>query len=109
MGSLKSSLFPSSAEKTCLCAPTTHPGSFRCKFHRGTGKRHVTAYSGEVPLKGKANLTTKMKAKMTNDLLRQMIKPVKSNPDLPRKDFQPTVSRFGEIDSDGTRDIIVVP
>jgi hypothetical protein len=62
-----------------------------------------------VPLKGKANLTTKMKARTMNDLLRQMIRPVKSNLDLPRKEFQPAVSRFGEINSDGTKDVIVVP
>ncbi|CAO2822834.1 unnamed protein product [Amaranthus hypochondriacus] len=21
--------------KVCLCSPTTHPGSFRCRFHHG--------------------------------------------------------------------------
>ncbi|KAJ7943704.1 serine-rich protein-related [Quillaja saponaria] len=25
---------PSSAKSNCLCSPTTHPGSFRCRLHR---------------------------------------------------------------------------
>ncbi|KAG6577543.1 hypothetical protein SDJN03_25117, partial [Cucurbita argyrosperma subsp. sororia] len=25
-----------SARSTCLCSPTTHVGSFRCRLHRGT-------------------------------------------------------------------------
>ncbi|KAG7631064.1 hypothetical protein ISN44_As03g013230 [Arabidopsis suecica] len=24
----------SSVRQNCLCAPTTHPGSFRCRYHR---------------------------------------------------------------------------
>ncbi|EOA32619.1 hypothetical protein CARUB_v10015913mg [Capsella rubella] len=26
----------SSVRQNCLCAPTTHPGSFRCRYHRRT-------------------------------------------------------------------------
>eukprot|EP00249_Psilotum_nudum_P013937 c24586_g1_i1 orf=119-448(+) len=25
--------------KTCLCSPTSHPGSFRCRFHRALEKK----------------------------------------------------------------------
>lgn len=25
---------PAAVAKYCLCAPTTHPGSFRCRLHR---------------------------------------------------------------------------
>ncbi|XAR68240.1 hypothetical protein NMG60_11003309 [Bertholletia excelsa] len=31
----------SSARQSCLCSPTTHPGSFRCRLHRkppGSGR-----------------------------------------------------------------------
>ncbi|MQL88805.1 hypothetical protein Taro_021373 [Colocasia esculenta] len=28
------SLFSLSGARTCVCAPTTHAGSFRCRFHR---------------------------------------------------------------------------
>ena len=24
-------------ERQCICAPTTHTGSFRCRLHRGVG------------------------------------------------------------------------
>lgn len=27
--------FPSNQKKTCMCSPTTHPGSFRCSLHKG--------------------------------------------------------------------------
>ncbi|XP_010487072.1 PREDICTED: uncharacterized protein LOC104765098 [Camelina sativa] len=30
VGMIKSS----SVRQNCLCAPTTHPGSFRCRYHR---------------------------------------------------------------------------
>ncbi|KAK3425236.1 hypothetical protein EUGRSUZ_F02027 [Eucalyptus grandis] len=28
---------PLSSRMNCLCSPTTHAGSFRCRFHRNTG------------------------------------------------------------------------
>ncbi|CAN6449946.1 unnamed protein product [Victoria cruziana] len=27
---------PGAASRSCLCSPTSHPGSFRCSFHRDT-------------------------------------------------------------------------
>lgn len=27
---------PASMKANCLCSPTTHPGSFRCRIHRNT-------------------------------------------------------------------------
>ncbi|VFR00793.1 unnamed protein product [Cuscuta campestris] len=27
---------PTGHRKTCLCSPTTHPGSFRCRYHRNS-------------------------------------------------------------------------
>ncbi|OMP06943.1 hypothetical protein COLO4_07740 [Corchorus olitorius] len=30
-------LQPSSARWNCLCSPTTHAGSFRCRHHRSSG------------------------------------------------------------------------
>ncbi|OEL13514.1 hypothetical protein BAE44_0025473 [Dichanthelium oligosanthes] len=29
--------------KYCLCAPTTHPGSFRCRLHRSPAEAKATA------------------------------------------------------------------
>ncbi|GAA0155009.1 hypothetical protein LIER_12836 [Lithospermum erythrorhizon] len=35
VGEAKSYSVPASPGKfNCLCAPTTHPGSFRCRYHR---------------------------------------------------------------------------
>ncbi|RCV05151.1 hypothetical protein SETIT_1G059700v2 [Setaria italica] len=33
---------PPPASKYCLCAPTTHPGSFRCRLHRSTAEAKAT-------------------------------------------------------------------
>lgn len=30
---------PSNQKKTCMCSPTTHPGSFRCSLHKNTNNR----------------------------------------------------------------------
>ncbi|CAO2044814.1 unnamed protein product [Urochloa humidicola] len=34
------------ANKYCLCAPTTHPGSFRCRLHRSPVEAKATAPPG---------------------------------------------------------------
>lgn len=36
----------SASRKTCMCSPTTHPGSFRCSLHKnqGGGDHHTTPY-----------------------------------------------------------------
>ncbi|XP_066383220.1 uncharacterized protein [Miscanthus floridulus] len=31
------------AARYCLCAPTTHPGSFRCRLHRSSSSMDATA------------------------------------------------------------------
>ncbi|XP_027905444.1 putative protein TPRXL [Vigna unguiculata] len=33
-------------KKTCMCSPTTHPGSFRCSLHKSTGSNnhHADSY-----------------------------------------------------------------
>jgi len=31
---VRSSSGPAKTKKTCMCSPTTHPGSFRCSLHR---------------------------------------------------------------------------
>ncbi|KAG4144075.1 hypothetical protein CXB51_013569 [Gossypium anomalum] len=82
-----------SQARTCLCSPTTHPGSFRCSLHRNfnkppTGRSRavrIAPNSWELALQAKAN---SIKA-----LLLQIIKP--SSHDLQRRrNFQPKPSRF---------------
>ncbi|CAN6243327.1 unnamed protein product [Urochloa humidicola] len=37
------------ANKYCLCAPTTHPGSFRCRLHRSPVEAKATAAATTAP------------------------------------------------------------
>eukprot|EP01018_Ginkgo_biloba_P003588 Gb_11274 [translate_table: standard] len=40
--------------RSCLCAPTSHPGSFRCSVHRNRGgcrERHILAIKADQPPK----------------------------------------------------------
>ncbi|KAK2647821.1 hypothetical protein Ddye_015310 [Dipteronia dyeriana] len=41
------------SKKTCICAPTTHPGSFRCHLHR------TNNLATKSPLLVKANIAPK--------------------------------------------------
>ncbi|CAL9761108.1 unnamed protein product [Musa acuminata subsp. burmannicoides] len=87
----------SSSSRTCLCAPTTHPGSFRCNLHRSTRKisSQSTAHSVKE-LKGAA----KAKARSVRAVLLKIINP--SSHDLRRRrNFQPKPSRFQLMNGDG--------
>ncbi|KAE8126165.1 hypothetical protein FH972_020909 [Carpinus fangiana] len=78
--------------RTCLCAPTTHPGSFRCSVHRSPRPGRPSA--------GRAvrELAVIAKANSFRAFLLQMIKP--SSHDLQRRrNFQPKPSRFCLINS----------
>ncbi|XP_064994300.1 pheromone-processing carboxypeptidase KEX1-like [Musa acuminata AAA Group] len=84
-----SSSKPHSPSRPCLCSPTTHPGSFRCKLHRGPRKSsgRSVAHAGSPETKGPAKATS------MGGLLMQMIRP--SSHDLRRRrHFQPKPSRF---------------
>ncbi|XP_057959543.1 uncharacterized protein LOC131152007 [Malania oleifera] len=56
----------SAPKKTCMCSPTTHPGSFRCSLHKnsygGGGHSHGLAYS--------SNRLNARRSAMTNSLVR---------------------------------------
>ncbi|KAJ1440078.1 hypothetical protein SESBI_02314 [Sesbania bispinosa] len=88
--------------RTCLCSPTTHPGSFRCSLHK---KSHRAVPKN--PSKNSHHLEPSMAAK-TNSLkafLLQIIKP--SSHDLHRrKNFQPKPTRFCLMN--GNRDAVAV-
>ncbi|XP_057433527.1 uncharacterized protein LOC130726303 [Lotus japonicus] len=50
-------------KRTCMCAPTSHPGSFRCSLHKSSGSRVVAApYS--------PNRLNARRSAMTNSLVR---------------------------------------
>ncbi|KAK7320673.1 hypothetical protein VNO77_30367 [Canavalia gladiata] len=52
-------------KKTCMCSPTTHPGSFRCNLHKiGNGSHHHG--SGSFP----SNRLNMRRSAMKNSLVR---------------------------------------
>ncbi|GFQ01003.1 hypothetical protein PHJA_002244200 [Phtheirospermum japonicum] len=93
----------SGAKKTCMCSPTTHPGSFRCSLHKNSA---VPGYSNQTTYRSSHQLNMRRSA-MTNSLVRigtvegdlmkralaALIRP--SSHSLRRRfDFQPRPSRL---------------
>ncbi|KAK9032527.1 hypothetical protein V6N11_056787 [Hibiscus sabdariffa] len=42
----------------CLCSPTTHQGSFRCKFHRSTSSSWKMKRSKSMPANNNTSVTS---------------------------------------------------
>ncbi|KAL9398451.1 hypothetical protein Peur_007412 [Populus x canadensis] len=79
--------------RTCLCSPTTHPGSFRCSLHRNFRKVPSGSRIGRVGSNHNWDLTVVAKANPFKAILLHIIKP--SSHDLHRRrDFQPRPTRF---------------
>ncbi|KAK4422139.1 protein TPR3 [Sesamum alatum] len=91
---------PNIQKRTCLCSPTTHPGSFRCALHKNTtSANHSIPYS--------PNRLNMRRSAMTNSLVRigtvegdlvkralaALIRP-SSHQQRRRADFQPRPSRL---------------
>ncbi|OVA07005.1 hypothetical protein BVC80_7947g3 [Macleaya cordata] len=53
---------PSSQRKTCMCSPTTHPGSFRCSLHKNFNNHHSVSFP--------SNRLNARRSAMTNSLVR---------------------------------------
>ncbi|KAK8481348.1 hypothetical protein V6N13_144685 [Hibiscus sabdariffa] len=51
-------------KRSCMCSPTTHPGSFRCSLHKSFNNQH--AASGYAP----SNRLNARRSAMTNSLVR---------------------------------------
>ncbi|KAG7014157.1 hypothetical protein SDJN02_24331, partial [Cucurbita argyrosperma subsp. argyrosperma] len=86
-----------SSSRLCLCAPTSHPGSFRCSLHRRPRKASdkTTLSRGS---QSKAATATSTATGLFKVFLMQAIKP--SSHDLRRRNFQPKPSRFCNAASD---------
>lgn len=54
---------PSTPKRTCMCSPTTHPGSFRCSLHKNSNNSHSVNYSPNTRLNAR-------RSAMTNSLVR---------------------------------------
>ncbi|KAB2016665.1 hypothetical protein ERO13_D08G102100v2 [Gossypium hirsutum] len=91
MASKHASSWKSKSEgRRCLCAPTSHPGSFRCSLHRNFNRLppgrtklvRVPPTHWKIP-----------KANLINPFLIQILRP--STHDMQRRrNFQPKPSRF---------------
>ncbi|URD74922.1 Serine-rich [Musa troglodytarum] len=89
--------------RTCLCAPTTHPGSFRCRLHKGLHTHHAAVSSP-------SNRLNARRSAMTNSLVRigavegdwvkralaALIRP-SSHQQRRRADFHPRPSRLSRM------------
>ncbi|OIT34267.1 PREDICTED: uncharacterized protein LOC109244919 [Nicotiana attenuata] len=94
----------SNQKKTCMCSPTTHPGSFRCSLHKNMNQNR--GHSNSSSYRSSYHLNMRRSA-MTNSLVRigtvegelvkralaALIRP--SSHHLRRRDdFQPRLSRL---------------
>ncbi|XP_059635219.1 uncharacterized protein LOC132277375 [Cornus florida] len=52
----------SNRKRTCMCSPTTHPGSFRCSLHKNFNNNHSVSYP--------SNRLNARRSAMTNSLVR---------------------------------------
>ncbi|EPS66288.1 hypothetical protein M569_08491 [Genlisea aurea] len=58
-------------KRTCLCSPTTHPGSFRCSLHRNSyGSSSGGGRGGEQSIPYSPNRLNMRRSAMTNSLVR---------------------------------------
>lgn len=87
-----------SSSRLCLCAPTTHPGSFRCSLHRRpSNSSHKTPQPLPPPHGSQSKAaTTTTDHYFLKAFLMQIVKP--SSHGLQRRgNFQPKPSRFCNI------------
>ncbi|KAG6525540.1 uncharacterized protein LOC122048601 [Zingiber officinale] len=98
----------SPARRTCLCSPTTHPGSFRCGLHKGNQLQTAAAFSSP------SNRLNARRSAMKNSLVRigavegdwvkralsALIRP-SSHQQRRRADFQPRPSRLSRMSKAG--------
>ncbi|KAI3802621.1 hypothetical protein L1987_30761 [Smallanthus sonchifolius] len=94
------------SKKTCLCSPTTHPGSFRCSLHKNSNVRNVNS-SQDNTVSYRSHRLYARRSAMTNSLVRigtvegdlvkralaALIRP-SSHQQRRRSDFQPRPSRL---------------
>ncbi|KAJ6759084.1 hypothetical protein OIU74_025694 [Salix koriyanagi] len=97
----------STPKRTCMCSPTTHPGSFRCSLHKGLGFGSSTSSSN---FSSNNNRLNARRSAMTNSLVRiggvegdlvrralaALIRP-SSHQQRRRAAFQPRQSRLSQM------------
>ncbi|KAH7866894.1 hypothetical protein Vadar_026401 [Vaccinium darrowii] len=84
----------SSSNRTCLCSPTTHPGSFRCSLHRSS-----RVLSSKSTARVNRLDPNQSKGFLLHKFLMQIIIP--SSHDQKRKKFRPRPTRFAAMNRAG--------
>ncbi|XP_074588914.1 uncharacterized protein LOC141844819 [Curcuma longa] len=95
---------PAPVRRTCMCSPTTHPGSFRCSLHKGLRLSHHRSSASAAAASNRLNAR---RSAMTNSLVRigavegewvrralaALIRP-SSHQQRRREDFRPRPTRL---------------
>ncbi|CAM8914543.1 unnamed protein product [Rhodiola kirilowii] len=102
-GHMPSSASKTVAKRTCMCSPTTHPGSFRCSLHKSfVNSQHVPYLSNRLNAKRSAmtNSLVRIETVEGGDLVKRalaaLIRP-SSHQQKRRSLFQPRRSRLSNM------------
>uniref|UniRef100_A0A7N0T0P9 Serine-rich protein-like protein n=1 Tax=Kalanchoe fedtschenkoi TaxID=63787 RepID=A0A7N0T0P9_KALFE len=97
-GHLPSSAAGTGAKRTCMCSPTTHPGSFRCSLHKNFNSHHAPYSSNRLNARRSAMTNSLVRiGTVEGDLVKRalaaLIRP-SSHQQRRRSAFQPRPSRL---------------
>ncbi|CAM8979732.1 unnamed protein product [Rhodiola kirilowii] len=97
-GHLPSSAPGTAAKRTCMCSPTTHPGSFRCSLHKNFNSHHAPYSSNRLNARRSAMTNSLVRiGTVEGDLVKRalaaLIRP-SSHQQKRRSAFQPQPSRL---------------
>ncbi|KAH1148001.1 hypothetical protein GYH30_042912 [Glycine max] len=87
-------------KRTCMCSPTSHPGSFRCSLHKSFGSRSAVAAASPSRLNARRSAMTNslvrirgVEGELVKRALAALIRP-SSHQQRRRGDFRPRPSRL---------------
>ncbi|KAG4949739.1 hypothetical protein AAZX31_15G188700 [Glycine max] len=87
-------------KRTCMCSPTSHPGSFRCSLHKSFGSRSAVAAASPNRLNARRSAMTNslvrirgVEGELVKRALAALIRP-SSHQQRRRGDFRPRPSRL---------------
>ncbi|XP_059658184.1 uncharacterized protein LOC132304499 [Cornus florida] len=86
-------------KKSCMCSPTTHPGSFRCSLHKNINNQHSVSYSPHRLNARRSAMTNSLvrigtvEGDLVKRALSALIRP-SSHQQKRRASFQPRPSRL---------------
>ncbi|GAA0159489.1 hypothetical protein LIER_38879 [Lithospermum erythrorhizon] len=88
-------------KRTCLCSPTSHPGSFRCSMHKNTQAQSISYTPNRLAVRRSAMTNSLVRiGTVEGDLMKRalaaLIRP-SSHQIRRRNDFQPRPSRLSNM------------